>query len=85
MCIKSLSELGSHNKNTKPMPWLRLYGTDLPKIFGRTSEKARYLVFHLQWEVKQEIKQSLSCEENTFQHCRTHQNTVKLAILCNKI
>ena len=34
------------------MPWLRLYGTDLPKNTGRASEKARNHGFHLQWEEK---------------------------------
>ena len=68
------SELvGSPNKNAKLMAWLRLYGTDLPKNSGRASEKARNHGFHLQWEEKQEIKQSLSCGENTFQHCWTHR------------
>ena len=36
-----------------------------PKHSGRKSEKARNHGFHLQWEVKQEIKQSVSCGENT--------------------
>ena len=39
------------------------------KNSGRASEKARNHGFHLQWEEKQEIKQSLSCGENIFQHC----------------
>jgi len=55
------------------MPWLRLYRTDLPKNSGRASEKVRNHGFHLQWEEKQEIKQSLSCGEDIFQHCWTHQ------------
>ena len=49
------------------MPWLRLYGTDLPKNSGRTSEKTRNHGFHPQWEVQQEIKQALSYGENGFQ------------------
>ena len=36
------------------MPWLRLYGTDLPRNSGRASEKARNHGFHLQWEEKQD-------------------------------
>ena len=55
------------------------------KNSGRASEKARNHGFHLQWEEKQEIKQSLSCGENIFQHCWTHQKTVELATLCIKL
>ena len=65
----ALRACGKTNKNVKLMPWLRLYGADLPKNSGRASEKARNHGFHLQWEEKQEIKQSLSCGENAFQHC----------------
>ena len=67
--IYALRALGSPNKNVKLMPWLRLYGKDLPKNSGRTSERARNHGSHLKWEVKQEMTQSLSCGENTFQHC----------------
>ena len=65
----------SPKKNTRWMPWL--CGRNLPKS-GITSEKARNHGFHLQWEVKQEMKQSLSCGKNNLRQCWTHQKFLKL-------
>ena len=45
-----------------------------PKKFWQNIRKSKKSWLHLQWEVKQEIKQSLSCGENTFQHCWTPKN-----------
>ena len=63
-----------------------------PTQFSREGEKfsrgdllQREEKQEIQWEEKQEIKQSLSCGEITFQHCWTHQKTVELVNLCIKM
>ena len=78
MCNKSLSEVPT--KITSRCHGLKLYGTDHPKNSGRTSEKARNHGFHLQWEVNQEMKQSLSCGKNYFPAFLNSSKTVKLVI-----
>jgi len=75
----------SPQRKIKWMPCLQLCRTNIQKNSGRASEKARNHGSHLQWEVKQEMKQSLSCGKNTLQHCWTHQKTVKSVILWKSI
>jgi len=66
------------------MSWLKLYGTNLPKNSDITSEKARNHGFHLQWEVKQEMRQDCHVEKPLFGITELIKK-LKLVILLNKI